>query len=44
MGVPVVTLRIAILTSSLLGFVGIMAGYFPAKDAASKEPAVAMKF
>ncbi|HNQ79201.1 MAG TPA: ABC transporter permease [Acidobacteriota bacterium] len=43
-GVPVVTLRIAILTSSLLGFVGIMAGYFPAKDAASKEPAVAMKF
>ena len=43
-GVPVVTLRIAILTSSLLGFVGIMAGYFPAKDAASKEPAIAMKF
>lgn len=43
-GVPVVTLRIAILTSSLLGFVGILAGYFPAKDAASKEPAIAMKF
>jgi putative ABC transport system permease protein len=43
-GIPVVTLKIAILTSSLLGFVGIMSGYFPAKDAASKEPAIAMKF
>lgn len=43
-GVPIVTLKIAVLTTSLLGFVGILAGYFPAKDAASKEPAIAMKF
>lgn len=43
-GVPAVTLKIAVLTSSLLGMVGVLSGYFPAKDAASKEPAVAMKF
>ena len=42
--VPAVTLKIAVLTSSLLGMVGVLSGYFPAKDAASKEPAVAMKF
>jgi len=43
-GIPVVTFKIALLTSSLLGLVGILSGYFPAKDAASKEPAIAMKF
>lgn len=42
-GVPVVSPSVAALAASLLGLVGIFAGYFPARDASRLDPVVAMK-
>jgi putative ABC transport system permease protein len=42
-GSPTVSAPVAIITSSLLGAVGLLAGYFPARDAANLDPVVAMK-
>ncbi len=42
-GVPVVSPTVAALTSSLLGLIGLLAGYFPARDASRLDPVVAMK-
>jgi len=42
-GDPSVSPAVAVLTASVLGLVGLMAGYFPAKDAANLDPVVAMK-
>jgi putative ABC transport system permease protein len=42
-GRPVVSSSVALLTASVLGFVGLLAGYFPARDASRLDPVVAMK-
>jgi putative ABC transport system permease protein len=42
-GKPEVSPLVAVLTSVALGVVGLVAGYFPARDAAKLDPVVAMK-
>ncbi len=42
-GTPAVSPAIAGITASLLGVIGLIAGYFPARDAADLDPVVAMK-
>jgi putative ABC transport system permease protein len=42
-GNPVVSPGVAAITAGLLGSVGLLAGYFPAREAANLDPVVAMK-
>ena len=42
-GDPSLTPFLALSTVSLLGLIGILAGYFPARTAAALDPVVAMK-
>ncbi|MBD3873554.1 MAG: ABC transporter permease [Acidobacteria bacterium] len=42
-GLPTLSPRLAVLTASILGLVGFVAGYFPARDASHLDPVVAMK-
>ncbi len=42
-GNPAVSPTVAALTAGVLGLVGLMAGYFPAKDASNLDPVIAMK-
>ena len=42
-GDPDLSLSVAALTAAILGLVGLVAGYFPARDASRLDPVVAMK-
>jgi putative ABC transport system permease protein len=42
-GAPTVDTAVATLTASLLGLIGLIAGFFPARAAANLDPVVAMK-
>jgi len=42
-GDPDVSLSVALMTAVILGLTGLVAGYFPAKDASRLDPVVAMK-
>ncbi len=42
-GDPDVSLSVALLTATVLGLTGLVAGYFPARDASRLDPVVAMK-
>jgi len=43
LGDPVLSPQLALLTAVVLGFVGLIAGYFPARDASRLDPVIAMK-
>jgi len=43
-GKPSISPSVALLTAVLLGVIGFLAGYFPARDASRLDPVVAMKF
>jgi putative ABC transport system permease protein len=42
-GAPAVSPAVAALTAAILGLVGLLAGYFPAREASRLDPVVAMK-
>jgi putative ABC transport system permease protein len=44
LGQPVISLPIALTTVTLLGLIGFLAGYFPARRAASVQPAEALRY
>jgi putative ABC transport system permease protein len=44
LGAPTLSLEIALATAALLGFIGTLAGYFPARRAASVDPAETLRY
>jgi putative ABC transport system permease protein len=42
-GIPTLSPTLAFMTASILGLVGFVAGYFPARSASQLDPVVAMK-
>jgi ABC-type antimicrobial peptide transport system permease subunit len=42
-GDPEISFSVATLTAVVLGLTGLLAGYFPARDASRLDPVVAMK-
>jgi len=44
LGKPTFSLSIAVATASILGTIGMLAGYFPARSAAAVQPAVSLRY
>ena len=44
LGKPTLSVEIAMATAALLGFIGILAGYFPARRAATVDPAETLRY
>ena len=44
LGKPTLSAEIAVATAALLGFIGILAGYFPARRAATVDPAETLRY
>ena len=44
LGAPTFSLGVAFTTVALLGMIGFLAGYFPARRAVSIQPAVALRY
>jgi putative ABC transport system permease protein len=44
LGKPTLSVEIAVATAALLGFIGILAGYFPARRAATIDPAETLRY
>jgi len=44
MGKPTLSWQIAAATATILGTIGILAGYFPARRAASVDPAETLRY
>ena len=44
LGRPTLSLQIGIATSAILGIIGLLAGYFPARRAASIDPAATLRY
>jgi putative ABC transport system permease protein len=44
LGKPTLSIEIGILVSLILGFIGVLAGYFPARRAASVDPAATLRY
>jgi putative ABC transport system permease protein len=44
LGKPTLSLEIGVLVSLILGVIGMLAGYFPARRAASVDPAVTLRY
>jgi putative ABC transport system permease protein len=44
MGKPTLSWQIAVITALVLGTIGILAGYFPARRAASVDPAETLRY
>jgi putative ABC transport system permease protein len=42
-GVPVISLNVAVITIAILGLIGFLAGYFPARAAANMNPVEALR-
>ncbi len=43
-GTPILSLSIGLVSAAILGFIGLMAGYFPARRAASINPAETLRY
>jgi putative ABC transport system permease protein len=43
-GTPTLSVSIGLVSASILGFIGLMAGYFPARRAASINPAETLRY
>jgi putative ABC transport system permease protein len=44
LGKPTLSIEIGVLVSLILGFIGVLAGYFPARRAASVDPAATLRY
>ncbi len=44
LGTPTISMQIGVLTASILGLIGVVAGYFPARRAAAVDPAATLRY
>ena len=44
LGTPILSIPIGIATAAILGFIGLLAGYFPARRAAGIDPALTLRY